>query len=122
MPGDCDATTVEGRAMTTWYQHDPMSALEAKEAAQRLAFAPIAFQAALSLRDLGILAAVDASGAQGLTATEIAERTGVSAYGVGVLLDMGLSARIVTERSSATCPMSLTAAVKSMTVWRPGSW
>lgn len=86
--------------MTTWYQHDPMSALEAKEAAQRLAFAPIAFQAALSLRDLGILAAVDASGAQGLTATEIAERTGVSAYGVGVLLDMGLSARIVTENDA----------------------
>ncbi len=83
--------------MSSWYQHDPMTALAAKEAAQRLAFAPIAFQAALSLRDLGILSALDTAGHAGLTLAEIAERTGVSVYGASVLLDMGLSARIVIE-------------------------
>lgn len=83
--------------MSSWYQHDPMTALAAKEAAQRLAFAPIAFHAALSLRDLGILSALDAAGSAGLTIKQTAERTSLSDYGVGVLLDMGLSARIVTE-------------------------
>lgn len=42
--------------MVRWYQEDPLTAFQAKEEAQKLAFAPIAFQAALSLRDLGILA------------------------------------------------------------------
>lgn len=84
--------------MSDWYTHDPMSALEAKEAAQRLAFAPFAFQAAQALRGLGVLAALDAAGAGGLDAAEVAGRCGLSAYGVAVLLDMGLSARIVTER------------------------
>lgn len=83
--------------MTDWYAHDPMSALEAKEAAQRLAFAPFAFQAAQALRDLGVLAALDAAGATGLAIDEVAQRCGLSGYGAGVLLDMGLSARVVTE-------------------------
>lgn len=81
-----------------WYQEDPLSAFEAKEEAQRLAFAPIAFQAALSLRDLGVLAVLDQAGEQGLAPAEIAERSGISEYGVKVLLDMGLSARLVTFR------------------------
>ena len=83
--------------MVRWYQEDPLTAFQAKEEAQKLAFAPIAFQAALSLRDLGILAVLDAAGDEGLEAGLIAERSGVSEYGVKVLLDMGLSARIVTQ-------------------------
>ncbi len=83
--------------MVRWYQEDPLTALQAKEEAQKLAFAPIAFQAALSLRDLGILAVLDAAGDDGLEAPAIAERSGVSEYGVKVLLDMALSARIVTQ-------------------------
>ncbi|GMU45125.1 MAG: hypothetical protein AMXMBFR25_31110 [Lysobacterales bacterium] len=83
--------------MGDWYAHDPMTALEAKEAAQHLAFAPFAFQAARSLRDLGVLAALDAAGASGLHTDEVARQCGISAYGAAVLLDMGLSARIATE-------------------------
>jgi hypothetical protein len=89
--------------MSKWYQHDPLSALQAKEEAQRLAFAPIAFQTALSLRDLGILEVLEQAGDAGLPAPLIAERSGVSEYGVKVLLDMGLSARIVTEDGSNYC-------------------
>ena len=84
--------------MTPWYEDDPMSALEAKEAATRLAFAPIAFQAALALRDLGLLAALDRAGDAGLDLEQVAERSGVSSYGCGVLLDMGLSSRVVCQR------------------------
>lgn len=82
--------------MSDWYAHDPMTALQAKEAAQRLAFAPFAFQAARALKDLGLLAALDAAGTPGLTAEEAAQRCGLSGYGAAVLLDMGLSAGIVT--------------------------
>lgn len=81
-----------------WYEEDTLTALQAKEQAQKLAFAPIAFQAARSLDELGILAVLDAA-ADGLDTAAIAERSGVSEYGVGVLLDMGLSARIVTQDS-----------------------
>lgn len=78
------------------YDLDPLSALQAKEQAQKLAFAPIAFQAARSLQELGILAVLDEADAKGLSASEIAARSGISEYGVKVLLDMGQSIRVVT--------------------------
>lgn len=83
----------------TDYSHDPLTAFEAKTEAQKLAFAPITFHSARTLRDLGILAVLDAAGGDGLNATQISERSGVSEYGVKVLLDMALSAHIVTWRT-----------------------
>lgn len=74
---------------------DPFNALEAKTEAQKLSFAPIVFQTARTLRDLGILSALDKAGEQGLSAVEIAQQTQVSEYGVKVLLDMAISAHIV---------------------------
>ncbi|EOD80582.1 SAM-dependent methyltransferase [Grimontia indica] len=81
------------------FQADPYNALNAKTEAQKLAFAPIVFHAARTLRDLGVLAALDDAGSQGLNAAAIAGKTGVSEYGVKVLLDMAVSAHIVTWRS-----------------------
>ncbi|KJF82278.1 methyltransferase [Photobacterium angustum] len=78
------------------YSLDPFNALDAKTESQKLAFAPIVFQTAKSLRDLGILAALDEVKKDGLDAVAISKRTGISEYGVKVLLDMGLSAHIVT--------------------------
>lgn len=83
------------------YDLDPLTALQAKEQAQKLAFAPVAFQAARSLQELGILAMLDEAGTQGLTAKQVAAGSGVSEYGVKVLLDMGLSALIVTCQGDA---------------------
>lgn len=80
----------------TQYKNDPFNALEAKTEAQKLSFAPIVFQTARTLRDLGILAALDKANDQGLNAAQLAQETGVSEYGVKVLLDMALSAHIVT--------------------------
>ncbi len=74
---------------------DPFNALEAKTKAQELSFAPIVFHTARTLRDLGILAVLDDAQDKGLSASEIAEKSGVSEYGVKVLLDMALSAHIV---------------------------
>jgi hypothetical protein len=78
------------------FSSDPFSALQAKNEAQKLAFAPITFHTARTLRDLGILAALDTAQDKGLSATEISIQTGVTEYGVKVLLDMALSAYIVT--------------------------
>lgn len=75
--------------------NDPFNALEAKTEAQKLSFAPIVFHTARTLRDLGVLAVLDKAGKEGLSAPEIAEQTGVSEYGVKVLLDMAISAHIV---------------------------
>ncbi|CAH0533965.1 hypothetical protein VST7929_01847 [Vibrio stylophorae] len=73
---------------------------DARTEAQKLAFAPFAFQTALALRELGILKALDDAGDTGLTATALATVTGVSEYGVKVLLDMGLSVGIVFWQES----------------------
>ncbi|EJG1893987.1 SAM-dependent methyltransferase [Vibrio parahaemolyticus] len=75
--------------------NDPFNAFEAKTEAQKLSFAPIVFHTARTLRDLGILAALDSAGSKGMSAIDIAEKTGVSEYGVKVLLDMAISAHIV---------------------------
>lgn len=81
--------------MHATYTEDRIKALDAKYEAQRLAFAPVAFQAARALRNLGILAAVAESGDKGVTSRKIAEKLGLSEYGVGVLLEMGLSMGLV---------------------------
>lgn len=57
--------------------------------AQKLAFAPLSFHAALALRDLGILAALADCRPEGLTAERIAELTRLPLYGVKVLLESG---------------------------------
>ncbi|WP_295891985.1 methyltransferase [uncultured Vibrio sp.] len=74
---------------------DPFNALEAKTEAQKLAFSPIVFHTARTLRDLNILKVIDEAGNEGLNAEQIAQSTGVSEYGVKVLLDMAISAHIV---------------------------
>jgi ubiquinone/menaquinone biosynthesis C-methylase UbiE len=70
---------------------DKLSAFQAKTEAQKIAFAPVMFQAARSMRELGILEALAGAGGKGLTSKEISEKTGLSIYGVEVLLDAGLS-------------------------------
>ncbi|HEY0940107.1 MAG TPA: methyltransferase [Steroidobacter sp.] len=63
--------------------------------AQKLAFAPLAFHAALALRDLGILATLLDGGSEGLTAERIAELTHLPLYGVKVLLEGGVVCDLV---------------------------
>lgn len=86
---------------------DPYNALEAKTEAQKLSFAPIVFHTARTLRDLGILAELDKAGAAGLDAPQLAERSGVSEYGVKVLLDMAVSAHIVLWEKPNYCLANL---------------
>ncbi|HEY0680835.1 MAG TPA: class I SAM-dependent methyltransferase [Steroidobacter sp.] len=63
--------------------------------AQKLAFAPFSFHAALALRELGILEALADCRPDGLTAERIAELTRVPVYGVKVLLESGVVSDLV---------------------------
>src|ERR1700744_5433523 len=78
-----------------FYSKDTKTALEAKHDAQWIAFGPVVFQVAKTLRDTGILAAVEASGTTGLTQAEVMDKTGLSRYGVRVLLESGLGIGLV---------------------------
>lgn len=84
--------------MSCRYDTDNMSALEAITEAQRIAFAPMLFQTALNLRDSGILAYLDRQKGQGATLAELAAQCELEEYAVSVLLDMGLSGRILYQQ------------------------
>lgn len=77
------------------YLNDSLHAVDAKYEAQKIAFGPIAFQAARAMRDLGILESVSASKDEGVGSGAVARSLGLSGYGVGVLLEMGLSLGLV---------------------------
>lgn len=74
---------------------DELSLNEAKEAAERLSFYPLMFQAAVSLNRLGILQEVANSGKVGIDSDSIGQKVGVSQYGVETLLEAGLSLGLV---------------------------
>lgn len=80
------------------YDKDNIEAADVVTEAQRIAFGPILFQAAVCLRDFGILAHLKRSGDQGAALSEIARNSGLSLYAAGVLLDAGLAARILFEK------------------------
>ena len=81
--------------MSLNYGSDNKSALQAKFDAQKIAFAPIMFQAAKSLRDLGILEIIKKHNKDGLTKESISKDLDLPLYGVKVLLEAGLSLEIV---------------------------
>ena len=72
-----------------------ISSVEAVEEAQKIAFAPVVFQTTLTLRNLGILDLIF-SRRKGISLKEIAAESGISEYGVDVLLEMAESAGIVS--------------------------
>ncbi len=76
------------------YGDDNKSALQAKSDAQKIAFAPIMFQAAKALRDFRILSYLRKH-KEGCTLEDIAGHAGISEYGTLVLLEAGLSMDMV---------------------------
>lgn len=72
-----------------FYTKERHSAADAKFEAQKIAFAPFVFQAAMALRDLGVLAAVERYGDDGVSVGDLAEELQVPEYGVKLLLEAG---------------------------------
>jgi hypothetical protein len=83
--------------MSLNFGSDNKRAVHAKYDAQKIAFAPIMFQAALSLRNLGVLDLIK-SAKEGLTIKEVAGKLNLPVYGVKVLLEAGLSLELVWVR------------------------
>jgi ubiquinone/menaquinone biosynthesis C-methylase UbiE len=75
-----------------------MNPHDAKLWAQMIALAPFMFQAALSLRNLGLLKAIGEAGPEGATPGQLRERVDLHEYGVGVLLDAGESSGLLSAR------------------------
>jgi hypothetical protein len=73
-----------------FYHEDKIRAVDAKFEAQKIAFAPLAFQAVKALLDLGLLRAANDAGDNGLTRKELAAAAGISEYGAGVLAEIAL--------------------------------
>jgi ubiquinone/menaquinone biosynthesis C-methylase UbiE len=78
-----------------FFSNNKISAFEAKEAAQWIAFGPVIFQSARVLRNSGILACIEESGPAGITISAIAEKVQLPVYGVRVLLESGLGLNLV---------------------------
>ena len=75
-----------------------MTALDAQRAAHEIAFAPIVFQVSRLMIKYGIFSMLDDAGRSdpsGLTIEEVASRSGISVYGVKVLLESSLTAGTV---------------------------
>lgn len=71
---------------------DPETTSEAaRYEAQRLAFAPLIFQACRALRDTGILALLRKRGSNGVTADDAVAETRVSVYAAALLLEAGFA-------------------------------
>ncbi|HKY91721.1 MAG TPA: methyltransferase [Nevskiaceae bacterium] len=73
-----------------FFEADHRSALQSKQHAQWIAFAPSVFQATRSLRESGALSAIESAGAAGLTFDEVAAAVELPRYGLRVLLEAGL--------------------------------
>jgi len=80
---------------THFFNQTDISAYEAQYEAQKIAFAPIVFQAARVMRDEGILELLYKHRKTGLSFDEINQLSPMSSYGLKVLLETGLSANIV---------------------------
>jgi hypothetical protein len=74
----------------------PMSNYDAKFEAQKIVFGPIMFQAAMVLRDTGILKLLRRNHQTGLDCQAIAAQLKMSLYSVKVLLEAGMAMRIVS--------------------------
>ena len=80
------------------YGEDSKAAVDAKFEAQKIAFAPIMFQAARALVNLGILKRIHEAREEGIRLEGLAEDLDLSIYGLKVLLEAALSLEILYVR------------------------
>ena len=78
-----------------FFEDEKLSALQAKEEAQWITFAPFVFQATRVLRDSGILSLVESNRA-GITLEDISKQIKLPSYGVRVLVEAALGIGLLT--------------------------
>ena len=74
---------------------DKIRAVDAKYEAQKIAFAPLTFQAVRAMLDLNILQLISDADDNGITADEISKKAGISKYGVDVLCEIALGMNLI---------------------------
>ncbi|MEO8760541.1 MAG: class I SAM-dependent methyltransferase [Bacteroidia bacterium] len=74
----------------TFFSTDTKTALQAKGYAQWIAFAPMVFQAARSLRNFDILSTIHKAGKGGISIEDVCEKLKFPYYGARVLMEAGL--------------------------------
>lgn len=82
--------------MDNFFDVSRMSAAQAQYEAQKIAFAPIVFQAVRVLRESGILKSLHEQ-RSGMSAVAVAEKLSMTPYAVTVLLESGFSAGVVAK-------------------------
>ncbi len=80
------------------FEKDNLTALEALDRAQLIAFAPYVWEATKILIDKGILQMVDASHQKGITIEEICSAVNMSHYGVRILIEAALGLKLVYSK------------------------
>ena len=85
------------------YKEDEIRAIDARFEAQKIAFAPMTFQAIRAMLELGLLELIEAAGDEGISIEELAEKTKISKYGAGVLCEMALGMNVIRLTESSTC-------------------
>ncbi|WP_179021039.1 methyltransferase [Winogradskyella forsetii] len=79
-------------------ENTSLRAIDAIQEAQKIAFAPFVFQATVSLRKLGVFSLIfDRRKKGGITLEALSKELSVSAYGLGVLLEIAESSDIVNK-------------------------
>jgi len=78
-----------------FFRDDDIRAVDAKTRAQEIAFAPMTFQAIRSMLELGLLQMIEDAGDGGISGKELAEKSGVSLYGVNLLCEMALGMKVI---------------------------
>lgn len=73
-------------------------AFDAKCDAQKITFAPVAFQSARCLIKFDILKHIDAAGEAGINLQALVEKCDISEYGVHILVDMGMSMSLIWQQ------------------------
>ncbi|MDP3464290.1 MAG: class I SAM-dependent methyltransferase [Sulfuricurvum sp.] len=82
--------------MDNFFDVSRMSAAQAQYEAQKIAFAPIVFQAVRVLRESGILKSLHEQ-RSGMSVEAVAEKLSMTPYSVTVLLESGFSAGVVAK-------------------------
>ncbi len=76
-----------------------ISAIEAKFEAQKIAFAPVVFQAVYAMRELGLLKFLKDACDEGLSLNQLSEKAGISVYGARVLMNLAVDAGVVEKQN-----------------------
>lgn len=77
------------------FKKDNIRAVDAKFEAQKIAFAPLSFQAIRTMIETGLLSEIENAGDEGITKNSLSEKTKISEYGVGVLCEMALGMNVI---------------------------